>query len=70
MKMALQKFAHGAHQYGNFKRTALHVYENALHYDNKIPSTSTFYADFENNFFRYQKININLLSSDVLRLVR
>ena len=42
MKMALQKFAHGAHQYGNFKRTALHVYENALHYDNKIPSTSKF----------------------------
>ena len=33
MNMALQKFAHGAHHYCNFKRTAL--FENALHYDNK-----------------------------------
>ena len=65
--MALQKFAHGATHYCKFKRTAL--CENALHHDKKPPPTSKFYVDFKNNFFKDQKTETHLLSSDVLRLV-
>ena len=36
----------------------------------KPPSTSKFYVDFKNIFFKDQKIETHLLSSDVLRLVR
>ena len=36
----------------------------------KPPSTSKFYVDFKNNFFRDQNIETHLLYSDVLHLVR
>ena len=58
MNMALQKFAHGATHYCNFKNTAL--CENALHYDKKPPSTSKFYVDFKKMFFKHQKIETHL----------
>ena len=50
-----------------FKRTVL--CENALHYDKKTPPTSKFYVDFKNNFFKDQKTETHLPSSDILRLV-
>ena len=49
---------------------------NAQHYvkmlcttTKKPPPTSKFYVDFKNNFFKDQKTETHLLSSDVLRLV-
>ena len=53
------------------------AYSKAQHYLNSLrttpkrpPSTSKFYVDFKNIFFKDQKIETHLLFLDVLRLVR
>ena len=69
INMALQKFAHGETHYCKFKRTALS--ENALHYDNKTTINKQILCRFQKIFFfKNQKIETRLLSSDILRLVR
>ena len=60
MNMALQKLANSNAQY---------YVKMLCTTTKKTPPTSKFYVDFKNNFFKDQKTETHLPSSDILRLV-